>query len=313
MKKKEQEDIRNLGFTNTVFSQNSRLMNTDGTSNLKRVGGPFIKSLNTYHSLIIMSWAKFNLIVIGYFLFANILFAFLYLAAGLEQLSGMVFTTPLEKFWEAFFFSAQTLTTVGYGRINPVGTTASAIASIESLLGLMGFALATGLIYGRFSRPVAKVLFSKNFLIAPYRGITAIMFRTANMRKSELLEVEAVVNLSYVDDVDGKPVRKFTNLNLELNKVTLFSTTWTVVHPIDESSPVYGWTKDDFEKHDIELLVLMKGYEETFAQTVHARSSYKHFEMVYGGKFTGLIRQEEGGMVIVELDKIGNHEVVVLN
>src|SRR5205085_10383899 len=176
--------------------------------------------------------------------------------------------------------SAQSLTTVGYGRLNPTGYFDSTVAVIESFLGLLGFAMATGLLYGRFSRPVANILFSKNALIAPYQGFTALMLRLANKNKSELLDPDATILMAYVVNDNGTKTRKFSTLKLELTHVTLLTMSWTLVHPIDQESPLYNWSETDYKNNEVEFLVLVKAYEETFAQTVHTRSSYRYDEIV---------------------------------
>lgn len=224
----------------------------------------------------------------------------------------MIYTTQFEKFKEIFFFSAQSLTTVGYGRLNPTSTFNSSLAAIESLTGLLGFALATGLLYGRFSRPVARILFSKNGIIAPYKGYTAFMIRIANKNRAELLDPEATIVMSYIGEENGKKLRKFSNLKLELTHVTLLTMSWTIVHPIDEESPMYGWTADDFIKKEVEFLVLIKAYEETFAQTVHTRSSYRAEEIIFGAKFLPILKPGDNNSVTVELNRINEYTTTPL-
>lgn len=300
----KQDEFRELGFGNKVVESNQRLMNKDGSSNVRRKGLPFFQSVSIYQTLITMPWWKFNLLVFTFYITVNILFALVYYFVDPDHLNGMVYTSEFEKFAEVFFFSAQSLTTVGYGRLNPSGYFNSTLASIESLIGLLGFALATGLLYGRFSRPLAKILFSKNMVVAPYKGITALMFRVANRTKSELVDIQASVILSYVIQENGKPIRKFSNLKLELTKVNLLSTSWTIVHPIDEESPLYNWKEADFKKNDLEVLALLQAYEETFSQTVHTRTSYTNEELHYGAKFESVIEAGPNGSITIALDKI---------
>ncbi|MBP6403558.1 MAG: Inward rectifier potassium channel Irk [Bacteroidia bacterium] len=300
----KQDEFRELGFGNKVVESNQRLMNKDGSSNVRRKGLPFFQSVSIYQTLITMPWWKFNLLVFTFYITVNILFALVYYFVDPDHLNGMVYNSEFEKFAEVFFFSAQSLTTVGYGRLNPSGYFDSTLASIESLIGLLGFALATGLLYGRFSRPLARILFSKNMVVAPYKGITALMFRVANRTKSELVDIQASVILSYVIQENGKPIRKFSNLKLELTKVNLLSTSWTIVHPIDEESPLYNWKEADFKKNDLEVLALLQAYEETFSQTVHTRTSYTNEELHYGAKFESVIEAGPNGSITIALDKI---------
>lgn len=309
----KQDEFRETGFGNKVIEENQRLMNKDGSSNVKRSGLPFYAATNYYHSLITMPWWRFNIIILIAYLCVNIFFALIYYFGDISHVSGMIYNSEFEKFMEVFFFSAQSLTTVGYGRLNPTGIPDSSIAVIESFIGLLGFAMATGLLYGRFSRPVANILFSKNALIAPYQGFTALMVRLANKNKSELLDPEATFVMSYVGEENGKKVRKFSNLKLELTHVTLLTMSWTLVHPIDEESPIYGWTEEEYKKNEVEFLVLIRAYEETFAQTVHTRSSFRYNELVFGAKFNSIILPAANGSVIVELNRINEYVSVPLH
>src|ERR1035437_3010703 len=204
-----------------------------------------------YHTLITMSWSRFNLLVLCIYLVANLLFASLYLIAGTDSLEGAKGINMMGKFWDAFFFSAQTITTVGYGKISPQGFYPNIIAAVESMMGLLGFALATGLLYGRFSRPEARIKFSAKALRAPYKSMNAFMFRIVNERKNQLIEVEAAISVAMLDETDPKN-RKFFNLKLELTKINFFPMSWTIVHPIDENSPLWGMTEADFKQRDIE-------------------------------------------------------------
>jgi len=308
----KQDEYREYGFGNRVVERSSRLMNRDGSSNVRRKGLPFPSNLNIYHSLITMPWWKFNILVFAFYIFVNLIFASVYYFLDPGHLAGMIYNSPFEKFMEVFFFSAQSLTTVGYGRLNPTGMFSSTLAAVESMVGLLGFALATGLLYGRFSRPVARILFSKQILVAPYKGITGLMLRIANGNKSELVNIEAKVIMSYIENENGTAVRKFSTLKLELTKVTLLSMSWTIVHPIDEESPIANWKEEDFRRNDVEFLVLIEAYEETFAQTVHARSSYRYHELVAGAKFNSIVEAGDDGAIEVALDKLSDYSNVPL-
>lgn len=303
---------KELGFGDKVIERNQRLMQSEGQSNVKRKGGGFFRSLNFYHSLITMKWMKFNLIVLSAYIMVNLLFACIYFFMGQHSLGGMIYKSEFERFMETIFFSAQTLSTVGYGRISPTGYAASTVAAIEAFMGLLGFALATGLLYGRFSRPVAKLIFSDKILISPYRDGKALMFRLSNLRKSELIDCEINVLIAHVEQINSQPVRKFNTLKLELTRVNFLSMSWTVVHPIDEESPVKDWSMDDFKNRSSEVLILFKAYEETFAQTVHTRHSYAFSDVVEGGRFVSIIKPSNNGSVVVELDRISEYETVSL-
>jgi len=305
-------ESKELGYGTNVTEPNQRLMNRDGSSNTRRKGLDVLETISFFHSLITMSWTRFNLLVLSSYLVVNTIFAGIYMWIGMDQLGGIIAKTTTDKFWEAFFFSAQSLTTVGYGRINPVGQAASAIASVESMFGLLGFALATGLLYGRFSRPMARILFSDQALIAPYRGGTGLMFRIANKRNGEFTEPEVSVSIAYVIEENGRQVRKFNSLNLELSRINILNTTWTIVHPIDENSPMTYWTAEDFARNQSEVLVFVKGYDETFAETLHARTSYRHYDIIYGAKFVSATEPGPDGSIVIALDKISDYSKVDL-
>lgn len=279
---------REIGFGSKDYGSTVRLINPDGTTNVRKVGRGWFRPYDFYHRLIAMPWTKFAVGILLSYLIVNLLFSFAYMAVGMEGLAGISGTTWTEQFLDAFFFSAQTVTTLGYGRIAPVGTAASTIAAIESMMGLLGFALATGLLYGRFSRPNARIKFSDFGVVAPYEGITGFMFRMANERQSELIEAEVQVMLSFVDLTDG--TRDFVLLPLEISKINLFPLTWTVVHPINEESKLWGKDADFLKAIDAEFIILVKAFDDSFATTVYQRKSYKWYEVQYGKKFVPITK-----------------------
>jgi inward rectifier potassium channel len=306
-KNSSEEEPRDLGFGNTVTGRVTRLLNRDGTFNVRRLGLPFLETLNLYHWLINMSWFRFNLIVIFSYAFINTFFAGIYYLIGVEHLAGIHGSGEAEKFWDAFFFSAQTLTTVGYGRISPVGYFTSFVAAIESMAGLLGFALATGLLYGRFSRPVARIMMSRHMLVAPYHGISSLQFRVANAHNNQLIDVDVQVVLSKVEMTSGSPMRKFYVLDLERKTINFLSLSWTIVHPINENSPFYGLSRRDLEDSDAEFMILIKAFDDTFSQTVHARSSYKHQEIIWGARFVPMFTSGKKGKTDLHLNLLDQY------
>jgi inward rectifier potassium channel len=308
--KNKPEDLREFGFGTKVYETNQRLVTKSGRSNVKRTGLPFLQELSFYHSLITMPWWKFNLIVGSAYLSVNLIFAVLYYDIDIAHINGMVAKDNFERFMEAFFFSTQSLTTVGYGRLNPVGMVDSTIAAFESMTGLLGFALATGLLYGRFSRPVARLLFSDIALLSPYRDMQGFMVRFANKKKHDLIEVEAQIIYSWAIKENGKETRMFENLNLEIKRINVLSSTWTLVHPIDDNSPMKAMTVDDLKLNNAEVIVNIKAFDESFSQTVYSRTSYKYNEIISGARFVSAIVPDPDGSIIVELDKISLYEKV---
>jgi len=310
MKKKEENE---LGFGSKTTGQKSRLINKDGSFNINRIEQSNWGSISVYHLLISMSWRKFNLIVFIYFVVINLFFAFLYYFSGMEGLKGWEAQTEIDKFLEAFFFSTQTLSTVGFGRISPGNNFASSIAAIESLVGLLGLALATGLLYGRFSRPVARLMFSKNAIIAPFKDEKAFQFRLANkMRNSQITDMTCRVTVALFETENGVKMRRFRPLELELKNIIFFPMTWTINHPINEDSPLWGMTLADMVEADVEFLVSLTGFDDTFSQTVNSRYSYTHEELIYGAKFISVFSTNSKGQTSQDLRKISDYELVKL-
>ncbi len=306
------EDVRDdFGFGGRVAQQTQRrLLNRDGSFNVVRRGLPFYRSLSPYHALLTISWPRFFLLVAGGYFAANLGFALLYFLCGPDALDGWHTTARFERFEDAFFFSVQTLATIGYGRMSPNGLLVNLLVTLEALVGLLGFALATGLLFARFSRPTARILFSRTAVIAPFRGGSALMFRVANERSNQLVEVAATVSLSRLEQTAAGAVRRFHELALERPKVLFLPLHWVVVHPIDEASPLFRVTPDEFRLSQAEVLVLISGTDETFSQRVHARSSYRADEIVWGARFGDMFLRTSAGLLGIDLRKIHDTEPV---
>lgn len=301
------EEPKDLGFGSVVGGVNEkRLINRDGSFNPRRRGVPFFTSLAPYHFLLTISWPKFlALITVGYFA-ANVFFASLYLACGPAALDGIPSSQTGGAFGRAFFFSVETLSTIGYGNIVPNGVAPHLVMTMEALVGLLVFALGTGILFARFSRPTAAIVFSSRAVVAPYRNITAFMFRVTNGRSNQIVEIEAKVLFSRIEGT----VRKYDELKLERRSVTFFPLSWTVVHPVDEKSPLYEHSHSDLIAKDAEFLILLAGIDETFSQTVHARSSYKPEEIVFGEKFVNIYNPlDEHGVISIDVRKLSDTEV----
>jgi inward rectifier potassium channel len=307
------EDLRDLGFGARVAQEaRQRLLNRDGTFNVVRKKLPFLGALSPYHYLLTISWVRFNLLVLCSYLVFNLVFASAYYAAGKVALTGVDGVSEQSQFLEDFFFSVQTSTTIGYGRIAPLGIAANILASVEALFGLLGFALATSLMFARFSRPEAKILYSDRALVAPYRGMSGVMFRIANQRNSQLIQVGVRVLLSRMEQGQAGRTRRFVTLALERDDVVFFPLTWTVVHPIDAGSPFRGLTEEAFRASDPELLVLLTATDETSGQTIHSSTSYTADEFVWGAIFTDVFKESSGGMIAVDLHRIHGFDRVTL-
>lgn len=309
----EPDPNTDLGFGSVVARETrKRFLNPDGTFNVRREGLGFWQSLSLYHYLLTITWPKFlALVAVGY-IALNALFACLYVAAGAHALTGFEAEPTEFRFATAFFFSVHTLATIGYGSIAPVNVTANVLVTIESLFGLLGFAMVGGIVFARFARPTARLIFSKNAIIAPYRGGKALMFRLINQRSTQIVELEAKVLLSR-RKVGGTADREFVQLGLERDRVAFFPLAWTVVHPIDQRSPLWGETQQTFRRCDAEVLILLNGFDETFSQTVHTRSSYKGDELVWGAKFKSMFNPpDEEGDISVDIRHLSEYEPVAI-
>lgn len=295
------------GLTTQFSGELRRTINGDGSFNVKREGLRW-RDANPYLMLIDTTWTRFLLIVLAGFLTVNVIFALLYLMIGIENLKGL--ESDMGAFANAFFFSVHTLTTVGYGNVYPQGPWANVISSMEAATGLMLFAIATGLLYGRFSRPSARILYSRNALVAPYQDGTSLQFRVTNARKNVLMNMDAHVLLMTVESSDGELRRSFVDLPLERSSVYFFALTWTIVHPIDSDSPLFGKTREDLAKQSAELLILIQGFDDTFSQEVHSRYSYRHDEIVWGAKFTPAFKVDHKGDLVVEVDRLNEMKLV---
>ncbi len=295
------------GFGSNASDYGGRFFNKDGKPNIEKKGVGFFEGISWFHTLLqIPGWKFFGIIILFYALI-NLIFAGIYCMIGIEHLGGIIATTFWEKFGEAYFFSTQTFTTVGYGRISPLGFLTSSTAALEALLGLLTFALATGLFYGRFSKPKAYLRFSDNALIAPFNGGNALMIRVASYKNNNLLDAEAKLTAGVTLEENGKPVNKFFQLDLEYSKISALTLSWTIVHPITEDSPFYTFTADDFKNARGEILLYVKAFDDMFSNTVVARTSYIFEEIIIGAKFTPMYkRSNDNQKTVLDISKINS-------
>ncbi|HEY0320119.1 MAG TPA: ion channel [Pyrinomonadaceae bacterium] len=306
------DENRDLGFGSVVASESrERLLNRDGSFNVDRTGLSFWSSFSLYHSLLNISWTRFLSVLTIFYILTNALFAFAYMLCGRGSLVHFIGEASEVGFLDAFFFSVQTFSTIGYGNLSPVGLAANMIVTVEALVGLLCVALATGLVFARFARPTAKVIFSRKAVVAPYRDLTAFMFRVTNGRKSQLIELQATVLFARFEELEGRRLRRFYPLKLERNQVVFFPLSWTIVHPIDEESPLKGLTDEDLLHSEAEFLVLFKGTDETFSQAVHTRSSYKAHEVVWNARFSDIYnRSASSQLLTVDIRRLHDIERV---
>jgi inward rectifier potassium channel len=306
------ESDRDLGFGEKVSRESrQRLLNRDGSFNVERTGLKLTSWLNPYHFLLTISWRAFiSLTLLVYFL-SNLIFGFFYALLGPESLVDTSSTPTDNLFLRGFFFSVQTFATIGYGTIHPVGVIPNLLVTIESYYSMIMTALVTGIVFARFARPTARILFSETAVIAPYRDKTGFMIRLVNSRNNQLIEVEAKIMFSRLIDEGGRKVRRFEMLDLERHRVSFLPLAWTLVHPIDENSPLFGLTNNDLQATDAEFAILLSATDETYSQTVHTRTSYKPHEIRHGHKFTDMYNTNESGeRISIDVRKLSKTEKV---
>jgi len=307
------EDKNDLGFGTVVATESKRrLLNKDGSFNVRRRGLGFWRAQSLYHYALAFTWPRFLTYTVFMYLAINIVFAFLLLLCGPNALGGADARGMGGDVLRAFFFSVETFATIGYGEIIPVGLPAHVIMVVEALVSLMSHALITGLIFARFARPRASILFSRNMIVAPFQGGRALMFRITNLRENQLIDVRARVICSFIDSTDK--IRQFRPLTLERDQVNFFPLAWTIVHPITEASPIAELTAEHLYNSQYEFLVIISATDETFSQVVHARSSYTWDEVLWGARFRNIFNPpDHEGMLSVELDRIDDIDRVALS
>ncbi len=302
------------GFGTNSNSTGGRFVNKDGHANVVKRGVNLLNRYSWYHTMLEMKTGKFLLLIFLIYIAANLFFAGIYYLIGIDHLAGVNTGSSFKNFTEVFFFSAQTFTTVGYGRISPVGFMASAVSTFEAFLGLLSFAIATGLFYGRFSRPQAFLKFSNNALVAPYQEGTALMFRVAPYKNNTLSQLEVTLTMAITTEENGKLTDQFFSLDMEISKINSLALSWTIVHPINEVSPFYGLSKKDIESTDIEIMVFVKAFDEVFSNNVVSRTSYISNEIVWGAKFNMMYHaNEDMSKTILTLDKLNSYSIVEID
>lgn len=295
------------GLTQKYDGPLRRIINADGSFNVARRGANW-RDVHPYLYLVSVPWAIFFGWIVVAYLLVNLVFAVVYYAMGPDALAVSA-EAAHNRFLQCIFFSSQTLTTVGFGAVAPHSVAANSVAAFEALAGLMGIAVATGLLFGRVSKPSARIGFSEKALIAAYQEGWSFQFRMVNRRSNTLIEPAATLMMMTVDRSDGSLRREFKILRLERPSLMLFPLMWTIVHPIDSESPLYGKSAADLEALQTEFLVLVKAWDETFAQTVHQRFSYRYSEIVWGGRFTPGFGIDQNGDLHVHVDKVGSHVI----
>jgi len=301
------KEVTSSGFGSNTSHKDERLLSKKGNITALKKGLKFKQRSNLYHVLINMPALVFFIWLLATYIVINLFFTAIYLLIGLDGLLGL---TGDNDFFNAFSFSYQTLTTVGYGGIHPTGVTMSLVASFEAFIGLLSFAVSTGLLYGRFSKPKSKMLMSEHALISPYKGEMGLMVRVANSKSNPLINTSAKLLYSQIEVSNGLKVRKFYTLDLEMNLISLFATSWTIVHPITPSSPLYKMTAEDLKENNVEIILLISAHDESYNNDVHARTSYKSNEIICNAKFSTIISFDNQEQSVIHLNRLDEYELI---
>lgn len=293
--------VDDLGFGSSGDESRERVLNKDGSFNLLRIGEHY----HIYHILISMSWYSFFGLIFVSFTIINAIFSVIYYLLGTENIAGFEAKGSLVDIVNLFHFSVQTMTTVGYGKMHPIGVASGVVASFEALVGLLSFALISGLMYGRFKNPKAEIKYSKNILITNIGDKRTVQARVANKLSHDLLDVEGRMLMLHNElQPDGTLYKRYRSLTLQIDKISFLPMNWTLTHYIDENSPLYGYSPKEFEEQNVEFLILITAYDDSFSQLVHSRSSYLFDEIVYDKKWEKPYFSNKEGRRIFDLDKI---------
>jgi inward rectifier potassium channel len=280
-----------LNATRRIAARPYRSIDDKGRSTMRRVGARRGGVADLYHTLITMKWRWLFGLVVTLYALTNVVFALAYLALG-----HAIENARPGSFADCFFFSVQTMATIGYGKMTPATNAANVLVTIEALMGMLGVAMATGLIFAKFARSTARVLFSKVAVITVRDGKPAIMFRVANERTTQIVEANLTVAV-LVDEYtkEGERLRRFHELKLQRSHSPVFALTWTIIHFIEEGSPLAGRDPASFEANNLELIVSLVGMEEASGQQVHARHSYHFTDIRWNHRLADVMTEHDDG------------------
>lgn len=295
--------FQDLGFGTKITKSGDRLIRHDGSFNIIRKGKV---AWDAYQMFIEMSMRRFTVICLSAFILINAFFAILFLLAGIDQLNGIPEGSIGSDFLHALFFSIQTFTTVGYGNINPEGVSANIIASLCAFVGLLTFAIITGLFFARFSRPRSHIAFSKKAILTPHGDLMSFQCRMVNKRNHKITNLNAQLAMTWLEETETETRRFYASLPLERKTIVLFPLNWTLVHPITESSPLYGKSLNDLKRLQAEFLVMTTGFDESYNQVIHSNTSYICSELATNVRFKLMYTSstDEDEITILNLDDL---------
>jgi len=274
-----------------------------GLPNINRIGLVEHPMADIYHFALRAPWSLLLTGIGALYLGANAIFAVVYLMIG------GIANARAGSFSDAFFFSVQTMATIGYGQLWPTTVAAEILVTAEAMVGLLGLAVATGLIFSKFARPSARIMFSRVAVISMRDGVPSLMFRMANERRDQI--VEATMRLVLIRNeqtAEGERLRRIHDLKLARGHSALFFLSWTAIHQITPDSPLYGQTSEDLEKVEAQVMATVTGTDETLSQTVHARYSYTVADLVWGHRLADIISVDATGRRTIDYARF--HETI---
>ena len=288
----------------------ARLLNKDGSFNIDRYNKQGLSTTSFYHLCFSAPWPHFLFSLAFTYLGINLFFALIYFLLGAECFAGITNPTGIKFFIHCLFFSITSFSTIGFGNIYPISFAAEAVVAGEAFVGLLCLALVTGLVFSRFARPSAKILFSQNAVIGPHEEAQALMFRVVNQRRNELINMGAKAILTRVEQTPNGLRRIYDDLALERSNSMFFPLSWTLVHPIDKQSPLHGETMESLRAKYAEILILLSGTDESFSQQVFSASSYRFDEIRWNSRFVSISEEMLDGSIKTDLSKFNETEVV---
>jgi inward rectifier potassium channel len=293
------------GFGEKFHSDPKPIINQDGSFNVTKIGA---RPRSLYQHLVSYSWPRFLLLALAFYLAVNAIFALVYFLLGAENLDGIPEGDAWSDFLYCFFLSVQTFTTVGYGHIYPIDLVTNIVATIEAVTGLMGFALITGLLYGRFSRPNTKIRFSQNMLITSTKTHRELHFQVVNERKDVLLHPQAQVIVKINEKTAEGIQRRFYELELRISRIVFFPLNWRIVHVINKDSPLHNLSQTDYNERELEFLILLNAYDNVFRQNVYKWHEYMANDVVFDARFITPYETDETGETFMNIANIDKFE-----